>query len=129
MAKTKLPRPTDGELAILRVLWESGSSTVRDVHSVLNRTGETGYTTVLKLMQIMTEKGLVTRDESQRTHVYSAVLKEADAQRESVGHLVDRLFKGSAASLVMQALAGKKASTAELAEIRKLLEEMERRSK
>lgn len=129
MAKNKLPRPTDGELAILRVLWESGPSTVRDVFSVLNRTSETGYTTVLKLLQIMTDKGLVTRDDSQRTHIFSPALKEADAQRQFVGQLLDRLFKGSATSLVLQALAGKKASPAELAEIRKLLDDMERRSK
>src|SRR5207245_1934028 len=92
MPKRKLPRPTDGELAILRVLWRRGPSTVREVHTEFNRVQETGYTTVLKLMQIMTEKGLVSRDESQKTHVCTAVLKEEEAQRQFVGDLLDRVF-------------------------------------
>ena len=128
MPKRKLPRPTEGELAILRVLWRRGPSTVREVHTELSPTQETGYTTVLKLMQIMAEKGLVSRDESQKTHVYAAALEEAAAQSQFLGHLLDRVFHGSAKDLVMQALSARKTSKAELAEIRKLIDQMERKS-
>jgi BlaI family transcriptional regulator, penicillinase repressor len=127
MKKNKPPRPTDAELAILRVLWRLGPATVRAVHDELSRAQETGYTTVLKLLQIMTEKGLVKRDESERSHVYQPACPERDVQRQLVGHLLDRAFGGSAQKLVMQALAAKKSSPAELAEIRKLLDEMEER--
>jgi BlaI family penicillinase repressor len=127
MKKTKLPRPTDSELAILRVLWRTGPATVRAVHDELSRAQETGYTTVLKMLQIMTEKGLVKRDESERSHVYQPACPEAEVQRQMVGHLLDRAFGGSAQKLVLQALSAKKASPAELAEIRKLLDEMEGR--
>jgi predicted transcriptional regulator len=113
-------KPTDAELAILRVLWERGPSTVRQVAEVLGR--ETGYTTVLKLLQIMTEKGLVARDESERTHVYEAASTEDQTQRQLVSDLLDRAFGGSAAKLVLQALAARKASPEELAAIRKLLD-------
>jgi predicted transcriptional regulator len=126
MAKRVLPRPTDAELAILRVLWKQGPSSVRQVHDVRQRSQPTGYTTVLKLLQIMTEKGLVARDESQRTHVYRASRSEMETQRQLVGDLVHRAFGGSALHLVMQALATRKASTEELAEIRKLIENLER---
>ncbi len=126
MAKSDLPRPTDAELAILRVLWQQGPSTVRQVRDVLERLQPTGYTTVLKLLQIMTEKGLVLRDESQRTHVYRTSRSEAQTQRQMVGDLVRRAFGGSALKLVMQALAAKKASYEDLAEIRKLIENLER---
>src|SRR4051794_27759108 len=98
------PRPTEGELEILTVLWRRGPSTVRDVHSALEHRG-TGYTTVLKLMQIMAEKKLVARDESQRSHVYSAVLKESSTQRQLVTDMIDKAFAGSATRLVMNALA------------------------
>ena len=110
-----LPRPTDGELAILRVLWARGPSTVRQVHD------PTAYTTALKLLQIMTEKGLVRRDDSDRSHVYHARLTEEQTQRQLVRDLMDRAFGGSAAKLVVQALAGR-ASAEELSEIRKLIE-------
>jgi BlaI family penicillinase repressor len=120
------PRPTDGELSILRVLWSEGPSTVRQVLEVLDRSQPTGYTTVLKLLQIMTDKGLVVRDESQRTHVYRASRSEAQTQRQLVGDLVRRAFGGSAMKLVMQALASKKSTAVELAEIRKLIEGLER---
>ena len=100
-----LPRPTDTELAILRVLWEHGSATVRRVHEALAGARDTGYTTTLKLMQIMAEKGLVVRDESTRTHVYAARLTRDETQRQLVSDLVDRAFGGSAAALVMQALS------------------------
>jgi len=112
-------KPTDAELAILRVLWSRGPSTVRQVAGAMDR--EVGYTTVLKLLQIMTEKGLVTRDESARTHVYDAAFSEDQTQRQLVNDLVERAFDGSAAKLVMQALASKKATPEELDEIRKLL--------
>jgi BlaI family transcriptional regulator, penicillinase repressor len=117
-----VPRPTDAELAILRVLWERGPSTVRQVHDVLSRERPAAYTTALKLLQIMTEKGLVRRDESDRTHVYQARHTEEHTQRQLVRDLVDRAFGGSASKLVMQALAGRRASPEELGEIRKLIE-------
>lgn len=125
MARPALPRPTDSELAILRVLWLLGPCTVRQVHDELNRTEPTGYTTVLKFLQIMTEKGLVTRDESQRTHVYQARSPQDQTQRQLVRDLLDRAFGGSAQKLVMQALSVKKASPQELAQIRELLDRLE----
>ena len=117
----KAPRrkPTDAELGILRVLWSRGPSTVRQVAEVLGR--EAGYTTVLKLLQIMTEKRLVVRDEAERTHVYEAAYTQDQTQRQLVTDLLDRVFDGSAAQLVLQALATNKTSPEELDEIRKLL--------
>jgi BlaI family transcriptional regulator, penicillinase repressor len=126
MAKPELPRPTDAELAILRVLWQEGPSTVRRVRDVLERHQPTGYTTVLKLFQIMMAKGLVVRDESERTHVYRASRSEAQTQRQLINDLLHRAFSGSASKLVMQALATKKASANELAVIRTLIENLER---
>jgi predicted transcriptional regulator len=117
------PRPTDAELAILRVLWERGPSTVRDVLEVLERQRAMGYTTVLKLLQIMADKGLVLRDTSERTHVYRARLTEQHTQRQLVGDLLERAFDGSAARLVMQALAARRATPDELDEIRRLLDQ------
>jgi predicted transcriptional regulator len=123
---SKPHRPTDGELEILRVLWRQGPSTVRDVHVALSKTKPgTGYTTVLKLMQIMADKELVTRDERNKAHVYSPRIREDQTQRQLVGDLVDRVFGGSAARMVMQALATKKANPEELAEIRHMLDEFE----
>ena len=119
---SKTPRPTDAELAILRVLWQLGPSTVRQVHDVLMRDRPTAYTTALKLMQIMTEKGLVRRDESDRTHIYQSRLTEEQTQRQLIRDLMDRAFGGSSSKLVMQALASKRASTDELTEIRRMLE-------
>jgi predicted transcriptional regulator len=117
------PRPTDAELAILRVLWERGPSTVRQVHEVLvARVGQTAYTTALKLLQIMTEKGLVRRDDTDRTHVFTPRLSEEQTQRQLVRDLLDRAFGGSASKLVMQALNARRATPEELAEIRKLIE-------
>src|ERR1700733_1204451 len=110
MKKNSPSKPTDAELAILRVLWQLGPATVRAVHDELNRVQETGYTTVLKLLQIMTEKGLVRRDESERSHVYRPVGSEQQVQRQLVGHLLDRAFGGSAQKLVMQALSTKKST-------------------
>lgn len=123
------PRPTDAELEILKVLWQRGPSTVREVHDVLNATRPTGYTTVLKLMQIMSEKGLVSRDEEQRAHVYEARLAQEQTERQMVGDLLERVFDGSASKLVMQALATKKTSAGELTAIRQLLSEFEEEAK
>ena len=120
-----VPRPTPAELEILRVLWQRGPSTVRDVHETLNHSRATGYTTVLKLLQIMADKGLVRRDERNRAHVYAARAAEAQTQRQLVRDLLDRAFDGSATKLVMQALADKKASPEEIGRIRRLLDEME----
>ncbi len=125
MAEHPMPRPTDAELAILRVLWKLGPSTVRDVHEVLNASQPTGYTTVLKLLQIMTEKGLVDRDESQRAHVYHARFSEQKTQRQLLKDLAERAFGGSPAKLAMQALSSEKATAEELEEIRELLKRLE----
>jgi predicted transcriptional regulator len=121
----RLPKPTDAELAILRVIWEQGPSTVRQIQQTLDRVRPTGYTTVLKLLQIMTDKGLVRRDESERSHVYRARLSEDQTQQQLVGDLLNRAFAGSTSRLVMQALSSGKASAEELAEIRRLLDEWE----
>jgi predicted transcriptional regulator len=123
--KASRPRPTDGELEILRILWERGESTVRDVHAVMDARHPTGYTTVLKLLQIMTEKGLVRRDARQRAHAYEARVPREDTERQLVGDLLERAFAGSASSLVMRALSTKRTSPEELARIRKHLDEIE----
>ena len=120
MARTTL-RPTDAELAILQVLWGRGPSTVRQVHDALAGARETGYTTTLKLMQIMAEKGLAPRDEPSRTHVTHAAFSRYQTHRQLVSDLVERAFGGSAAALVMQALSSHPASEAELAEIQRLV--------
>jgi BlaI family transcriptional regulator, penicillinase repressor len=116
-------RPTDAELAILRVLWERGPSTVREVHDALVESRETGYTTTLKLMQIMAEKHLVTRDASVRTHVYKARWSQDHTQRQLVSDLMNRAFGGSAAQLVQQALSAHPTSAEELEQIRQLIDE------
>ena len=117
-------RPTDAELAILRILWDLGPCTVRKVYEQLERREEIGYTTVLKTLQIMAEKDLVQRDESERAHVYEAVTGEDDTQQHLLSDLLDRAFKGSSSKLVMQALSTGRASPQEIAEIRRLLEKM-----
>lgn len=121
------PLPTEGELRLLRVLWTRGPSTVREVHDSLGGESETGYTTVLKLLQIMHGKGLVIRDESSRTHIYAAAVPPETTQRQLVADLVERAFGGSAHTLVMQALSPEVASREELGQIRDLLDELERR--
>jgi predicted transcriptional regulator len=126
MARKSLPRPTDSELEILRVLWQRGPSTVREVHEAINESRPTGYTTVLKMMQIMTEKELVQRNEEQRAHVYEARLAQGETQRQLLGDLIERAFDGSAKQLVMHVLSEKKASAEDLSEIRQLLDEFER---
>ena len=120
-----LPRPTDAELAILRILWERGPSSVRQVHKALNQGRTRGYTTALKLLQIMTEKKLVERDESQRPQIYRPRLPREHTERQLVSDLLDRAFGGSAKRLVLQALAVKEASAEELAQIEKLLSKLE----
>lgn len=119
------PRPTPAELEILRVLWTHGPSTVRDVLQRLEEQRPTGYTTALKLLQIMTDKGLVRRDESNRAHVYTARMPEHETQQQLVRDLVDRAFGGSASTLVLHALSTRKTPRAELARIRELLDRLE----
>jgi len=119
------PKPTPAELLILRILWKEGASTVREVQERLERERPTGYTTVLKLMQIMAEKGLVARDETARAHVYAPKLPEQQTQQQLVRDLVDRAFGGSAAKLVMQALSARKTPPEDLARIRELLDRLE----
>jgi len=119
-------RPTDAEIEILKVLWRRGPSTVREVFDSLSESKQTGYTTVLKLMQIMAEKGLVRRDETERAHRYEAATAEEETQRQMVGDLLRRVFDGSAKRLVMQALSAERASAGELDEIRQLLDRLER---
>jgi BlaI family transcriptional regulator, penicillinase repressor len=129
LSKNELPRPTAAELAILRVLWRRGPSTVREVQEALSDERGTGYTTALKLLQIMTEKGLVRRDERVRTHVYAAALPAETTQRQLVRDLLDRAFGGSAQQLVLQALSANRTSKLELAEIRRLLDELEKKAR
>jgi predicted transcriptional regulator len=121
MSAAVLPRPTDAELSILRVLWSRGPSTVRQVHDVIVSGRVLGYTTVLKLLQIMTDKGLTTREPLGLQHVYTAARTEQDTQRQLVKDLLDRAFAGSTSQLVMQALASNAATPDELREIRRLI--------
>lgn len=123
MAET---RPTDAELEILTVLWSRGPSTVRDIHEVIAKRKPTQYTTVLKLLQIMTEKGLARRDEKQRAHIYEAACSQELTQKQLAGDLLNRAFGGSAARLMQGALSARKASKTELAELRKLLDDYEK---
>ncbi|MEZ5940584.1 MAG: BlaI/MecI/CopY family transcriptional regulator [Planctomycetaceae bacterium] len=118
-------RPTQVELDILQVLWRQGPSTVRAVHEVLSQGKELTYTSTLKTMQVMHEKGLVARDESQRSHIYEAVVQQKSTQQQFVCDLVDRVFGGATEQLVVQALSSRSVSTDEIAEIRKLLDELE----
>ena len=123
------PRPTDAELEILTVLWSRGPITVREVHEVIAARKPTQYTTVLKQMQVMAEKGLVLRDEDQRAHIYKASRPREWTQKQLAGDILQRAFNGSAKSLMMGALASRKASKEELAELRALLDEYEGRAK
>ena len=119
-----LPRPTDAELGLLRVLWEIGPATVRQVHRTMNESRETGYTTVLKTLQIMHEKGLVERDDSERPQIFRPRLSRERTQRQLISDLIERAFEGSAKQLVLQALATRRATKKELAEVERLLDEM-----
>ena len=121
----KIPKPTESELEILQILWQSGPSSVRFVNDALNEQREVGYTTTLKLMQIMLEKGLVDRNDESRTHIYKAVVEEADVQQQLLKKFVDTTFRGSALKLVVQALGSHNASTEELEEIKALIKKME----
>lgn len=127
MTSDSTRNPTPTELDILRILWQRGPSTVRDIHEVLSRSRPVGYTGVLKLLQIMTVKGSVRRDEAARAHVYEACQPEARTKGLLVGDLIDRAFGGSASQLVMHALSGKPASQAEIDEIRRILDDYERK--
>ncbi len=120
------PVPSNTELEILHVLWDRGPSTVRQVHDVMLKDRDIGYTTVLKIMQVMATKKLVKRDETDRSHIYAPAVEEKSVKRRLVADLLDRAFEGSAAGLVMHALSGNKASRQELDEIRKLLDEQDR---
>ena len=122
---TPPPRPTPAELEILRLLWENGPSTVREIQERMEQQRPTGYTTALKLLQIMTDKRLVRRDETARAHVYAARAPEDQTQRQLVRDLLDRAFGGSATKLVMHALSARKASREELARIREMLDRLE----
>jgi BlaI family transcriptional regulator, penicillinase repressor len=120
-----LPRPTDAELEILTVLWSRGATTVREVHETIAARKPTQYTTVLKTLQIMANKGLVRRDETQRAHIYEAAKPQEWTQQQLAGDLLQRAFNGSARGLMMGALSARKASKAELAEMRRLIDEFE----
>jgi BlaI family penicillinase repressor len=122
----RTPKPTVGELEILRVLWERGPSTVREIHETLTKTRDMGYTTVLKLLQIMTAKGTVRRNEEQRAHIYRACQPAEETKRELAGDVLQRVFAGSASQLMMHALEGRRTSRRELEELRRLLDEYER---
>ena len=129
MLKEPLQKPTASELEILRVLWARGPSTVREVHEALSEKKSLGYTTVLKLLQIMTAKGTVRRDEAQRAHVYEACQPATETKRQLVGDVLQRVFEGSASELMMHALEGRRTSKRELDELRRLLDEYERRNR
>jgi BlaI family penicillinase repressor len=132
MSKNSVPKPTEAELEILQVLWENGPSSVRQVNEILNEgrqkgEKEVGYTTTLKLMQIMVEKGIAKRDTQSRTHIYEAQVSEADTQQQLLKRFVDSTFRGSAMKLVVQALGNHQASEEELEQIRALIDEMEKK--
>ncbi|TDQ07325.1 BlaI/MecI/CopY family transcriptional regulator [Pedobacter metabolipauper] len=122
-AKSNL-KPTESELEILQILWEKGDSTVRDVHEILEKNKEAGYTTTLKLMQIMHEKGLVSRDTSSKTHIYKALVNQQKTEQHLVNKMINNVFNGSAARLVMQALGNHSASKDEIDSIKKYLDEL-----
>jgi BlaI family penicillinase repressor len=119
-------KPTESELEILQVLWQKGKATVREVHEELSRTKDSGYTTTLKLMQIMFEKGSVIRDDSNKTHIYQPNVTREKTQKHLVGKMIDTLFSGSSAQLVMQALGNSKASKQELDEIQRMLDDLKK---
>jgi predicted transcriptional regulator len=122
-------KPTESELEILRVLWEKGPSTVREVHEILGQSKDAGYTTTLKLMQIMHEKGLLERDTSSKTHIYSSAVSQENTQRQLLDKMIDTVFNGSASQLVLQALGNHKSSKEELEKIKQYLDEIEKQQK
>jgi BlaI family transcriptional regulator, penicillinase repressor len=117
-------KPTESELEILRVLWDKEEATVREVHEELSKSKDAGYTTTLKLMQIMHEKGMVKRDESSKTHKYTPLLSREKTQKQFMGKMIDTLFEGSSSQLVLQALGQHKTSKQELEEIQKLIDQL-----
>ncbi len=125
MTRKRVPKPTEAELAILRVLWQQGASTVRQVREALRAERGTGYTTTLKLMQIMLKKGLLKRDDSAHAHVYEAAITRGKTQKRMVSDLLDQVFEGSAQQLVLKALSSRKSSAEELAAIRNLIDQLE----
>src|ERR1700733_1348367 len=127
MRRPTMQKPTASELEILRVLWERGPSTVREVYELLNEQKSMGYTTVLKLLQIMAAKGSVKRNEEQRAHVYEAVQPADKTKRQFAGDVLQRVFAGSASDLMMHALAGQRTSRKELDQLRRVLDEYERK--
>jgi len=129
MNKKQNPQPTDSELEILQLLWQNGESTVRQINDLLNKKREVGYTTTLKLMQIMLEKKLVERDANQRTHIYSASVTEGDTQKKLLERFVDATFRGSSLKLVMQALGNHETTQEELEEIKDLIKKIENKKK
>ncbi|MDP4131301.1 MAG: BlaI/MecI/CopY family transcriptional regulator [Bacteroidota bacterium] len=126
MVTTKYIKPTESELEILRILWERNTASVREVHEELSKTKEAGYTTTLKLMQIMHEKGLVGRDDSVKTHIYHPVVSREKTQKHLIGKMITTLFGGSSTELVLHALGNHKASPAELEEIQQLLNNLKK---
>ncbi|MEO6843857.1 MAG: BlaI/MecI/CopY family transcriptional regulator [Ginsengibacter sp.] len=125
MSDSDLIKPTTSELEILQILWEEGDSTVREVHEILSAKKASGYTTTLKLMQIMHDKGLLHRNDEARSHVYTAAVKKESMQKQAVNKMINGMFKGSPAKLIMHALGNHKATKEEIAEIKKYLNEME----
>ncbi|MCX6202965.1 MAG: BlaI/MecI/CopY family transcriptional regulator [Bacteroidetes bacterium] len=123
----KTNRPTESELEILSILWEKENATVREVHDIVQKTKDVGYTTTLKLMQIMNEKGLVTRNVTSKTHIYSPTLKREKAQEQFVGKIIQTLFSGSTSQLVLQALGKHKPTDSDLAEIKSMIQKLERK--
>lgn len=126
MATTKTIKPTESELEILQILWKNGNASVREVHEELLATKEAGYTTTLKLMQIMHEKGLVKRDDSIKTHIYQAAVSKEKTQKQLLNKMINTVFGGSPGELVMQALGNHKASAEELDEIQKMLDNLKK---
>ena len=123
------PKPTESELEILNILWEKGPCTVREIHEVLEKSKDAGYTTTLKLMQIMLDKKLLSRDASSKTHIYKAAISQEHTQGQLVKRMIDTVFNGSAMDMVMQALGNHKANAEELEQIKQYLDEMEKKSK
>jgi BlaI family transcriptional regulator, penicillinase repressor len=129
MAKNQIPKPTDSELEILQILWQYGASTVKTVNEKLNMKKETGYTTTLKMLQIMFEKNLVERNDNERSHVFSAAIDQKEIQKALVDKIMETAFSGSAANLVMQALGNSKPTKEELLKIKELLNQIEKDQK
>ena len=127
MSAANQPKPTESELEILQILWGKGTCTVRDVHEILEKSKDAGYTTTLKLMQIMHEKGLVSRDTSAKTHIYKAIINQEKTQQHLVNRMIDNVFNGSAARLVMQALGNHSASKEEIDSIKEYLDQLSKK--